>query len=291
MVKSARVFACGLSVCLLTLAACLPGPAGPRSATLDELVNIVEARAAPADPFAAITLGFSLEAGGQVQTGDSASARMKFDDGSILRLSEQTKFTLTGNDGRGTAHTALEFGKLWVSLASGILQVDTPVGVASVRGSYAVFEYEPGDDEDSTEDDTLTVRCLEGTCVARNDTLNVDLGNLEAVVISNGGKSAEKMTLHDYDVEQFLAVNPESGALVATLTAGPPKSENGNTIYGTARATMNENDRATRDAARTTQGKPGKGPDATPGPPADAGNATGSGGGNWNGNGGGDEMP
>jgi hypothetical protein len=285
MSKSLRLVLGILTVVTLGLAACQPSAsaAGPKTAMLDQLVNEVDARTSAAGSFAPIVSGFTIRAGGQIQTGPASGVRMNFDDGTIVRVSEQTKFTLTGTDGTGTAKATLDFGKLWVSLASGKLEVDTPVGVASVRGSYAVFEYTPGQDPNNPEDDVLTVSCLEGTCEAQNETLNLDLGNLEQVVITSHGKKAEKLTLHDYDVQQFLAVNPESGGVVATLTAAPPKNENGNTITGPARATMNEYDRATRDALRATEGK---GPQGTPGPKAEkTPGAPGNGTGNSNGSG------
>lgn len=201
-------------------------PADPRSATVGELAGTVTGRPAPAEPLAPVSIGFQLRSGGEVQTGEASKARLDFSDGAILRLAANSSFALQSvtpaADGSVTGRVRLELGRLWVSLFGGELQVETPVGVASVRGSFAVFTYQPGDPS-TLDDDLLMVDCLEGACAAENDVVDEQLGNLERVVLSR--RASLRQTLTQQDVLNFLQENPESGRLVATLTAAPPATE------------------------------------------------------------------
>ncbi|MGQ0604241.1 MAG: FecR domain-containing protein [Anaerolineales bacterium] len=200
-----------------------PEANNPRAATLSDLAGNVSGRATRADPLAPINLGFQLNTGGQVQTGDESRARLDFTDQSILRLASNSAYTLdevdTQADGSVVARLQLTFGKLWVSVTGGAVEVETPVGVASVRGSFAVFQYAPGDPDDPT-DDLLLIDCLEGSCTAQNSNVNEQLGNLERLVLNS--QSSLRQTLTRDDVLLFLLDNPEGNRLVATLTAAPP---------------------------------------------------------------------
>jgi hypothetical protein len=218
--------------------AAAPVNSDPRLATVSELAGAVSGRSTRVDPLAPIGIGFQLQTGGLVQTGDQSRARLDFSDQSILRLASNSAYTLenvaTQLDGSVTAQVQLSFGKLWVSLFGGEVQVETPVGVASVRGSFAVFQYSPGDPNDPT-DDLLLVDCLEGSCSARNDKVNEQMGNLERVVLDS--RSSLRQTLTQADVDAFLQDNPESDRLVATLTAAPPATATPTSATATATRT------------------------------------------------------
>jgi hypothetical protein len=222
-----RIFSLVL-VCVISLAACAPvtetpAPADPLSAIVGELSGTVNGKASEPDALAPINLGFKLNVGGQVQTGDDAKARLDFSDLTILRLASNSSYKLEEvaqePNGSIAARVELNFGRLWVSLTGGELEVETPVAVASVRGSFAIFSYTPGDPNDPT-DDLLVVDCLEGSCGATNPVLNEQLGNLERLVLSPQGSLRQPLTAQD--VQAFVLENPESGRLVATLTAAPP---------------------------------------------------------------------
>ncbi len=217
------------------LAACARQPtptAAPPSPTLDartaalsEAVNIVEARAVESEAFAPASLGYMLRAGGQVKTGDASKARLDFSDGTIVRLAQNSTFVMQSAaiaDGSLLARVRLEAGKIWVSLTGGTLQVETPVGVAAVRGSFAIIQYSPGDPS-NPDDDLLVLDCLEGACTAQNENVDAQLGNLERVVLNRVGSL--RMTLTGADVEAFLRENPEGQRLAATLTAAPPATD------------------------------------------------------------------
>lgn len=147
------------------------------AATLGEFSGDVQARADQQAEFAAASLGEALYLNGQVQTGADGRARLDFSDGTLVRVSPDTLFTvaLVEDAGGGLLKSlSMTFGRLWVVLNGGSLEVETPSGVASVRGSYMMVEQDP-----DTGD--MTVTCLEGTC-----TLEV---NGEVITLTAGQKA------------------------------------------------------------------------------------------------------
>jgi len=197
-----------------------PTPDSSRAAIVSEIVNDVEAKASDAEAFAEAGNGTVVNAGGQVRTGDASKARLDFSGGSIIRLAANSIFSVqqveTANGGL-LARLKLEVGKIWVSLSGGAVEVETPVGVASVRGSFAIIAYDPGDPNDPS-DDVLILDCLEGNCGFKNDSVDEELGNLEGLVLT-GGTQIEHVILTGADVESFLNDNPEGQEIKATLTA------------------------------------------------------------------------
>jgi LysM repeat protein len=200
-------------------------PKEVRSATVNDLVGSVEGRPSPQEALAPIVVGFRMGVGGQVQTGDASRVRLDLSDGSIMRLAANSSFTLQDAqaeaDGSVIARVRLNIGKLFVSLFGGEVQVETPAGVASVRGSFAVFQYSPGDPDDP-DDDWMVLDCLEGDCEAHNDAVNEQLGSMERIVL--GPRNSLRLTLIGLDVQNFLRENPESERLIATLAAAPSRT-------------------------------------------------------------------
>jgi LysM repeat protein len=195
-----------------------------RSATLSELIGDVNGRARPDESLAPVNVGFQIKIGGEVRTGAEARARLDFSDESIVRLSANSSYTLqavsTADDGSVLARIKLTAGRIWVSLFGGELEVETPLGVASVRGSFAVFTYNPGDPNDPN-DDVLVIDCIEGQCGVRSPNINEQMSNMERLVLG-GNQTTLRFTLTGQDVQDFLNENPESQRVVATLTAAPP---------------------------------------------------------------------
>jgi LysM repeat protein len=219
----------GFAACARQTPEPLPTPTpDAQSATVREIVRVVEARPALDQPFASIPAGYVLRPGGQVRTGEASRARLDLSDGAILRLAQNSTFALedirplsADSSGGLLARLQLEAGRIWVSLTDGVLHVETPVGVASVRGSFAVVQYGPGDPA-SPDDDLLVLDCLEGICTAQNESVDAQLGNLERIVLNRIASLRQPLT--DADVQAFLQVNPESLDLVMTLTAAPSPS-------------------------------------------------------------------
>lgn len=196
-----------------------------RSAILTQVINNVTTRISQAEAFAQAGVGYTVSAGGEVRTGDASKARLDLSDDSIVRLAPNSNFTLqslpnpVGAD--RTARLKLAIGKVWVSLFGGGLEVETPAGVATVRGSFATIEYVAGD-PNTNADDILILSCLEGQCGVSNPTLSETLGNLQQVILTNGGAQVVRFALNDAAVQEFLSENPEALVMVATLTAAAP---------------------------------------------------------------------
>ena len=202
---------------LLTLAlnACnAPAPLEPRSARVSEIVNIVQARHSQQQPFEPAPVGLTLRASAQVKTGAVSKARVDFSEGSIVRLSENTLLTveeLDANPSNPISRFQLMLGKIWVSVFNRQFELQTPVGVATVRGSFAIFEVvydRPGDPESAR----LIVDCLEGDCTAKTDFADSRFGNLERVEVTRQQRDILPQVSPPERLREFLNnnTNPES---------------------------------------------------------------------------------
>ncbi len=215
----------GTMIAILVLTSCsTPSESASRSAVVSEVVNVVEARPASDAPFAPVEMGYTLTEGGQARTDEEARARLDFSDGTFVRMGPGTLVTVAAlpvSDSNLLTRIKLTAGKIWIALNGGEMEVETPLLVAAVRGSFAVLEYNPGDPNDPS-DDTLTMDCIEGECSAQGGVVNEQFGNLEQVVVTGSG-TLQRSPLTGEAVQQFGDVNPEvAQAVVATLTAVPP---------------------------------------------------------------------
>jgi len=119
----------------------------------------------------------------------------------------------------------LETGKLFIILSGGSAEVETPSGIASVRGSYMKVEVDP-----ETKD--IYVTCLEGDCSASNPAGTVSFSNGEKTVLLHHDPvtgtwtppNVEAMTPDEF--QEWLDENPEAKEVfeqaMATLTAFAP---------------------------------------------------------------------
>lgn len=235
---------------LLTLAACAPvlstspspapsvqgAPSGAaptplpaavpaeRRATVSEIANEVQARESATAQLRAARLGDQLRVGGQVRTGSASQVRLDLSEGTIVRLGADTEFTLAElSPAGGDPFTRLTLlaGQVWVILFGGRFDVETPAGVATVRGSYLGVAFDPARM-------TLVVTCLEGACGLRNELGEVALthGQTAQVAGPNLPPSAPA-PMAQGQVRDWVQVNPEAAPLVpqvfpaGTPTAGP----------------------------------------------------------------------
>src|SRR5215216_6464927 len=131
----------------LLLAACNQQTAADSlSATLSELAGKVEMKPAASDAFTPADANSVLESNGQVQTGDDGRVRLDLSSGTIIRIASSSSFTLTSNEetqGGLITKIQLAAGKIFIILNGGRAEVETPSGVASVRGSYMKVELDP----------------------------------------------------------------------------------------------------------------------------------------------------
>lgn len=196
-----------------------------RTAQLSELRNTVEARANESADWQAAAEGAGLAEGGGVRTGDEARARIDISDGTILRLAPNTEFTLLELSPSATdpvTHWSLSAGKLWISvtkaLGGGSFEVETPNGVAAVRGSLMGVEYYPANGH-------MIITCLEGQCRLTQPGTGkfTDLATGQQTGIPGFG--LDPGAARDIDVvrlSEWATFFPESLPIVATITPGPP---------------------------------------------------------------------
>ncbi len=190
----------------------------PRFATVEDAVNDVTARARPDDAPAPATQGLKIYTGGDVQTGDESRASLLLTpEDTIIRVGANTHFVLqarTPDEGKTTLQMLL--GKLWIILKGGSLDVETPSGTASVRGSLMSVSY--------TADGALQVTCLEGHCGVQSTTgEHVDLTNGEAITIPGVGEPpSDIFPIPEEELEEWLEMAGEAAEpYIPTATYAP----------------------------------------------------------------------
>ncbi len=200
-------------VALTNLAATAMQTPHARFATLTEIIGVIRIKMATTD-WAQVTQPLTLLPGATVLTDENSSVKITLSEGSIIRLSSQTQFTLVELSGEGdTAFSLLQldFGKLWAIVASplrGQFRVRLPVGVAAVRGSFMSAEH-------NTTDQVEIVTCLEGRCRYENTNGGVDLLTGQQTESINGGSPSAP---HRMDRNQLDDWNKQEIPEVATLT-------------------------------------------------------------------------
>jgi hypothetical protein len=216
----------GLLIAFILIAGCRGGEVPLElSAALSELSGFVGAKQAGEDSFNQASDNFILQVNGQIQTGDDGRVRLDLSSGTIIRLAPSTLFTLIENDeveGGLATRIQLEVGKIFIILNGGSADVETPSGVASVRGSYMKVEVDP-------ETFDIYITCLEGNCSASNPAGTVNFSDGEKVVLFHQdpvtgnwtAPNVEPMTLEEF--QEWLDENPEARELfnqaMATITA------------------------------------------------------------------------
>jgi hypothetical protein len=124
----------------LVLSACGAPVTENRTASFTEIQDTVRMRLSADGEFAPAGMDQQLQSGAQVQTDETGKARLAIQpDETFVYVGPNTLFTLTGlaagDDAAGVNRLKLDFGQLWIVLGGGSLDVETPSGVASVRGS------------------------------------------------------------------------------------------------------------------------------------------------------------
>lgn len=193
-----------------------------RTAALVELKGEVYVRASPNVGEQPAADGQVTGEGAQVRTGAKSGVRLNLSEGTIVRVSEMSTFTLTEltqNTGSPFTELQLFVGKLWVVLSGGSLNVDTPVGVAAVRGSLMSVSYDPGLHE-------IKVTCLEGTC-------SVVIAGVTYILPQGQQLSAPPYdhprfeTIDSGQLEEWLRFNPTESSLFIPPTATPRPDRDG----------------------------------------------------------------
>jgi hypothetical protein len=193
-------------------------------ATLSEIKGSVEIRVDASAPFKRVNETLTITPGTTVLTGESSSAKVTLSDGSIVRLSSQTQFTiieLSGTESRPNSVLGLDFGKVWAivgGIGEGIFQIKLPLGVASVRGTFMSAE-------SNSNDKIEIIACLEGRCSYRNDNGQVLLGTLQQTESINGGPPTTPHRMDPNQIEDWNKLKiPEVTTLTPTSTIPPTRT-------------------------------------------------------------------
>jgi hypothetical protein len=211
-----------VSSLLLLTSACQPAQTeSSLTGLLSELSGRVEAKPADQADFHAANEGDALQVNDQVQTGDDGRVRVDLSSGAILRVAPSSLFTLASNEpveGGLATKLKLELGRIFVILNGGSVDVETPSGVASVRGSYMMVEINP-----DTQD--VIVTCLEGNCSAGG--INFTDGqkvtfHYDSASGKYGPPVLEAMTEEDFQL--WLENNPEAQQIYNQILAGQSAS-------------------------------------------------------------------
>jgi len=202
-----------------------PAPASPavsatlpgRTAVLNDLVGNVLSGPAGSGKDTPASNGQAIGAGSEVHTGKTSKATINLNDGTILRLRADTLVTLdqlAGDALNPFTRLLLALGKVFVILKSGQLEVQSPVGVATVTGSFLSVEFQP-------DTNTVVVTCLEGSCTLRNDQGGTQLTTGQAASLTGGGSTVLRW-MTPAEIQAWLDDNPEAQAVApAALTAIP----------------------------------------------------------------------
>lgn len=135
-----------------------------RSAQISEIKSDVNKRETETVDWQSAAEGDEINAGGGVRTGDESRVRIDISDGTIVRIAPNTEFTLLELSPAETdpiTRLQMETGKVfvWVTKALGLgtFEIETPSGVATVRGSLMSADYD-------TTTGRFLITCLEGEC-------------------------------------------------------------------------------------------------------------------------------
>ena len=186
-----------------------------REAVLSEIENDVTAKIESSSEFSSANVGMIIPIGGAIQTGDDSRAKLSLNpEGTILRVGPNSSFTLSQmDDENGEPKTTLEllFGKVFVLLNGGSLEVKTPSGVASVRGSLLSVQYNP-------ETNRMRASCLEGECSLENeDGEEVEMTEGESVFIDEDGLLSDVTEIDQDEIVDWLVENPELNEFMEEL--------------------------------------------------------------------------
>lgn len=213
----------------LLLAACA-GPATPatptvqpRTAQLSELNNSVTARDTNAQEWGTASEGRVINVSGGVRTGDDSRARLDTSEGSIIRIAANTEFELLEFPpelNNPITKLRLEAGKIWIivseALGDGNIEIETPNGIATVRGSLMSVEQ-------TAISGAMQITCLEGACRLRGNSgqfITVPPGQQSDIPVPGQNPTApQPMTLAQ--IQDWQNNVPEAAAAATNLLNQP----------------------------------------------------------------------
>jgi hypothetical protein len=156
----------------------------PRTLTVLSVEGTVQVRETPEADLVDASVGQTLTVGGELITGEGGHATIQMDDGATAIISESSSFVvqaLEGTPENPITQFFLNIGEVF-SFHGGELsgaasyEVETPNGVAGVRGTMMSVSYDPDTGQ-------AVVTCLEGHCSLSGSGATVDLSEGEAAAI------------------------------------------------------------------------------------------------------------
>ncbi|MDR3575245.1 MAG: FecR domain-containing protein [Anaerolineaceae bacterium] len=185
------------------------------SAKLSEIAGVVQVKNSDQNQYNPVDDGFLLKTKMDLQTKEESRVRLDLSAGSIIRLGPLTIFSLDQQQSSSQgplSNIALQAGRVWIILKGGSLDVNTPAGLASVRGSYMSVWVNPNNN-------SIEVCCLEGQCGYTNSAGNVDMKSGQKIVSSNIKVLPPVQKMDQTDVQSWLDNSPESVAMVQQIAS------------------------------------------------------------------------
>ena len=186
-----------------------------REAVVSEVENQVVVKTTVDGEFIPAEKGVVLPQGGVLQTGETGRARLDLNpEGTIVRVAPNSSFTLpqiSEVDGAPKTSIELFFGKIFILLNGGSVDVETPSGVASVRGSLLSVSFNPATQR-------IQATCLEGHCGLVNASgEDVDLVEGESAYIDEDGVLHELAGIDQDEIQAWLNEAPELNQFLSEL--------------------------------------------------------------------------
>jgi hypothetical protein len=186
----------------------------PLTARLTELSGTVQTLKSTSGELADAQTGTHIELGDQVITHFDSRARLDLSNQTIIRVGPLSSFTLKeiGSEADGFSFFKLDIGTMWIILNGGTVEIETPTGIASVRGSYLFVRV------DSNTFETA-ISCLEGLCTLGNQGGQLTLIAGQTAIIEDQHSPPVSGEMSDADVADWLENNPEATQVIVPLTA------------------------------------------------------------------------
>ncbi len=191
------------------------------SAEIIEAQGEVDAQLAETLDFVPARIGMLLSAVSQIKTGTDGYSRLDLINGSIVRVGPRSHFSLEDihEENQGTvARLKMTIGQVWIILNGGEVDVETPAGLAGIRGSYMGIRVEAG---------SARISCLEGTCSLNtpSESITIPVGK---TAIAQEGEPVQIEPVSEEDLQGWLDFNPEAVDLVEgfvpELESAPPST-------------------------------------------------------------------
>lgn len=229
-----------------------------RAATISEIKGSVQIKSPIGGDFTTVTSNITIPAGTIILTSEDSSAKITLTEGSIIRISSQTQVKidqLGGTTQNPVTKLKLDFGKVWSivggSLGTGSFEVETPLGVASVVGSFMGTESNPTEGLD-------IITCLEGLCKYFNTKGVQTLTTLQQLIVKkdtslSAPTKMDTVQVNDWSPTKVSEVVTLTPTPTATFTAtGTRTPVNTATATGTPNATSTFNAQNTNTAGTST---------------------------------------